>query len=95
MTLAPLDNPTYTPLHPPIKGGAPEVVAKWGPRSQLRWFQRFAKELDQQYPDYWDRFYCNSLQHRGLHCSSCVDDENEGYSDLDPDHCCCRALIST
>lgn len=92
-TLAPLEDPTYQPVHVPISGRAPDVVAKWGPRSQVRWFERFVGHGHDKYAraDYWDRFYVESELHRGLHCSSCVEEQNGGYQDYDPDWCCCRA----
>jgi hypothetical protein len=88
---SPLEDPTYDPVHKPADGQVPYVVEKWGPRSQLRWFDRFRSELRPQRAEYWARFYCSSLQHRGQHCPSCLDDEWDGYRDWDPDRCCCRA----
>ena len=45
---APLDDPTYEPVHKPVRGRVPEVVARWGMRSQLRWFRRYARDLQAQ-----------------------------------------------
>jgi hypothetical protein len=38
---APLDDPAYEPVHQPLAGRIPEVVVRWGKRSQVRWFRRF------------------------------------------------------
>ena len=94
--LAPLEDPSYVPLHPPVDGLVPPVVLKWGPRSQLRWFPRFADHLTDQPAHFWAQFHCVSLTHQGQHCISCVMDEGDGYypMDLDGDCCCyarCRA----
>lgn len=88
MTLAPLEDPAYEPEHPPVGRCVPDVVAKWGPRSQVRWFQRFGKQLGMQRHEVWDLYYCTSQEHRGLCCTSC---EQDGYDDLDG-HCCCEGL---
>jgi len=38
----------------------------------------------------WDEYYCDSVEHRGLCCFSCIDDYEygDGHSD---DDCCCRS----
>jgi hypothetical protein len=87
--LAPLEDPTYTPVHQPAGGAIPDVVSRWGPRSQLRWFHRFAGALTPQKPAVWDRFYCESEQHRGLCCSSCQGDD---YLFWGEPECCCHAV---
>ena len=98
--LAPLEDPTYEPLHPPVNGKPPDVVAKWGPRSQLRWFRRFWDELYVfKFGRKWDcsvssedswRFHIHSVEHVGPCCGSCIEDEKYlGYPPFD-DHCCCR-----
>jgi hypothetical protein len=87
---APLDDPAYVPQHPPVNGIVPEVVRKWGLRSQYRWFGRFWPQLKAQPYSFWAAFYCSSESHRGLCCSSCIEDKAEGYGD-DIDGCCCRA----
>lgn len=91
MVQAPLEDPTYNPLHPPIDGFAPDVVEKWGPRSQLRWFERFVGDMKPRPSADWDRFYCDSLDHRGLCCVSCIADKEDGYGD-DIEGCCCKRL---
>ena len=101
-SLAPLDDPRYDPVHNPIDGLVPDVVARWGPRSQVRWFDRFHGQIKAMPSDEWDRFYCESVQHRGQCCMSCVEDAREGYCDwdrpADPLHpvederCCCYAI---
>lgn len=90
--LAPLENPRYQPKHPPIDGRVPDVVEKWGPRSQLRWFDRYRSQLRPMPPKEWNRFYCSSTQHRGGCCYSCGDDRDMGFDDLGLEHCCCYAL---
>ncbi len=88
--LAPLDDPIYQPEHPPTPdGGVPDVVAKWGPRSQLRWFVRFRGQYAPQPHKRWELFYIDSEQHRGLCCTSCVEDEQDGFGSMGPEHCCC------
>jgi hypothetical protein len=88
---APLEDPAYAPQHPPVGGIVPEVVRKWGPHSQYRWFGRFWPQLKAQPYSFWAGFYCSSESHRGLCCSSCTDDKDEGYGD-DIDGCCCVAI---
>lgn len=85
---APLDDPNYTPAHPPVSGAIPDVVGKWGPRSQLRWFQRFRDQLGRRRD--WDRFYCQSEHHRGLCCYSCADEYQVGHGPMLDGWCCCR-----
>lgn len=86
MSIAPLDDPAYEPKHPPVNGWVPDVVAKWGPRSQLRWFGRFRDQLA-----YWDpgNYYSETEHHRGGHCDSCMQDAAMGYRDLPDGYCCC------
>lgn len=84
----PLEDPTYTLTHPPIAGQIPDVIEKWGPASQLRWFQRFRAELGQRRD--WDRFYCQSEQHLGLCCTSCWEEGDQGVQGCG-DWCCCRS----
>lgn len=91
MTIAPLEDPAYKPLHPPVNGRVPGVVAKWGPRSQLRWFDRFAGQLKPMPHKVWDQFYCVVLAHRGQCCTSCLQDKEDGYGG-DIDGCCCAAI---
>ncbi len=90
MTMPPLEDPDYVPQHPPVNGQIPDVVAKWSPASQLRWFDRFAKQLKPQSARVWDRFYCSTVKHRGGCCDSCIEDREYGF-DLDDD-CCCRVF---
>lgn len=89
---APLEDPAYDPVHKPVNGVPPDVVARWGPRSQVRWFGRFWEQLRPQRKEFWDRFYCSSEQHRGDCCVSCTADAEEGYRDWDEDKCCCKAF---
>jgi hypothetical protein len=90
--VAPLDDPSYVPKHPPVNGVVPWVVAKWGARSQLRWFRRFEGQLRRQvWSSFWEPYFIDSEQHRGRCCSSCVADIEDGYDYYDPDRCCCWA----
>jgi hypothetical protein len=85
--LAPLDDRTYQPQHPPVAGQVPDVVAKWGRRSQMRWFRRFRTELAPRRD--WERFYCQSESHLGLCCVSCWEEGDQGVQGCG-DYCCCR-----
>lgn len=69
---APLDDPAYTPLHPPVGGQVPAVVEKRGMRSQLRWFRRFRRELAPRRG--WSPYYVDSEHHRGLCCDRCFEE---------------------
>lgn len=82
-----LDDPAYRPEHPPVGGQIPDVVAKWGPRSQLRWFRRFGAELGRRKD--WDRYYCQSDRHRDLCCYSCADEGDLGVQGFG-EYCCCQ-----
>lgn len=90
MKPAPLDDPAYTPVHQPANGQVPDVVALWGPRSQLRWFRRFADQLAKRKD--WDRFYCQSEHHHGTCCYSCFDEWQVGIGVMMDGWCCCRAI---
>jgi len=84
---APLDDPAYAPEHPPINGIIPPVVARWGPKSQRRWFRRFRAELKWQS---LDGFYCESEHHVGSCCDSCAQDAAMGYGGDVDGYCCCQ-----
>ena len=89
----PLEDPSYEPaVHPPVNGAPNTDVGKWGPASQMRWFRRFwgTPEMPTVLPSDAALYYCQSLEHRGFCCESCIDDALEGYWDLAED-CCCRA----
>lgn len=89
----PLEDPRYVPVHQPDRlGGVPWQVERWGPRSQLRWFDRFRGQVTRMTGAGWARFYCSSLLHRGLCCDSCLDDYDEGYDEPYEGHCCCEAF---
>lgn len=94
MELTPLGDSDYEPRHPPENGQIPDVVIKWGKRSQLRWFKRFARDLHPRQA--WGQYWCESEHHRGVCCGSCeADVENMvqfGYSGgVKADGwCCCR-----
>lgn len=89
--IPPLDDPDYEPVHRPINGRPPAVVAKWGAASQVRWFRRFwdSGELGLIPAPDLAGFYCHSVEHTGPCCISCEYDEYEGYGCSD--RCCCRA----
>lgn len=90
--VAPLDDPSYEQTHRPTPdGGIPPGVERWGAPSQLRWFLRFRDEMRWQAwtGSAW-RYYCDSAEHRGLCCDSCLNDQDEGYYDTWP-RCCCRS----
>lgn len=84
----PLEDPSYTPRNPPIDGRVPDVVERWGPASQLRWFRRFGSQLGPQTG--WHRWYCMSLRHRGGCCFSCDVESGQGYGVRDDGYCCCH-----
>lgn len=91
--LAPLEDPNYQPVYRPQRGFIPPIIAKWGPRSQLRWFRRFSGQIGPQKPDVWKQFYCSSEAHRGQCCDSCMGDLDEGYREYYEDgYCCCLAV---
>lgn len=86
-TLAPLEDPTYEPKHPPINGQPPDVVAKWGPRSQVRWFRRFHGSVTIRD---WRRFFVMSIEHRDVCCQACFDPDEY----WDGEECCCRGFAA-
>jgi hypothetical protein len=88
---APLNDPEYRPAYPPVDGEIPDVVARWGPRSQVRWFARFWGDIKWRSHTQQAAYYCSSVEHRGPCCISCIQDEEDGYGAVD-DACCCRAL---
>jgi hypothetical protein len=90
--LGPLDDPDFEPQHPPVAGRPPAVVERWGARSQVRWFRRFADQVRMPARDY-EPYHVWSLLHRGLCCVSCSDDVMEGLTDIvDGSRCCCLGI---
>lgn len=87
--LAPLEDPAYQPLHPPVDGRMPAVVTRWGPRSQLRWFARFRRHLGPR--EDVSAHWVDSPRHRGSCCPGCLTEQEEGRYYLDDD-CCCREV---
>lgn len=85
---SPLNDPDYVPLHPPIGGRVPAVVERFGPRTQIRWFQRFRDQL--QRPVDGSRYHTESLLHRDWCCWQCEGDE--WTEPWDGPGCCCRGL---
>jgi hypothetical protein len=99
--IAPLDDPSYDPVHKPVGGRIPEVVARWGAASQLRWFRRFRAEVNRQrdaltvaernaLPRDLDEYYIDSEHHRGSCCYSCFDEFEYGTGVMMDGWCCCR-----
>jgi hypothetical protein len=89
--LTPLEDPDYLPKHPPENGKIPEVVARWGKRSQLRWFQRFGSELHPR--QCWGEYWCESEHHRGVCCGSCIGEFEDGWQGggvITDGWCCCK-----
>lgn len=42
----PLEDPNYDPVHKPTAHKPiPDIVSRWNPASQVRWFERFANVL--------------------------------------------------
>lgn len=87
---APLDDPNYEPEHPPVNGIIPGVVAKWGPRSQLRWFRRFRSQLSDRQGQGWDQFYYVTENHLGGCCYSCAEEYEYSTGVMMDGWCCCR-----
>lgn len=98
-TRPPLEDPAYQPANVPTgDGDVPSVIERWGPRSQRRWFRRFYGQLRPRPAVYWERFYCDSEDHRGLCCPSCTYwDDEYGQDNIGAEYgkCCCYALRST
>lgn len=86
--VAPLDDPRYQPKHPPVGDTIPDVVARWGTASQLRWFRRFGKDLGTRKD--WGLYHCQSEHHLDLCCYSCADDTLTGHGVTEDGYCCCR-----
>lgn len=89
--MTPLEDPDYSPAHPPVEGKVPEVVTRWGKRSQIRWFQRFSGELNwtQDFSQMWP----TSEHHRDWCCTSCFAEYEDGYQGGGPimdGWCCCK-----
>ncbi len=87
---SPLNDPAYQPLHPPVDGRVPDVVARFGPRTQLRWFDRFQAQIARQD---LSAFHCQSLHHLGPCCGSCYGEFEDGYQGggvMMDGWCCCH-----
>lgn len=93
MTSAPLENPEYVPEHPPVDGRIPEVVSKFGKKTQLRWFRRFGEEINAS--ENVDKYYYSSEYHKGACCSSCLSEFEDGYLGggvIADGFCCCQDI---
>jgi hypothetical protein len=91
----PLEDPAYEPKHPPVDGLIPEVVEKFGPATQLRWFKRFRSVLRFSTKNNMFLYHVTSEHHRGPCCGSCLveweEDSPRGYGTvIDDGYCCCR-----
>lgn len=86
----PLNDPNYEPKHPPVNGSVPWVIGCWGPRSQLRWFNRFRRQLKPRVSPVYTDLHIESVEHTGNCCYRCggYDDPAEFW---DGPGCCCKA----
>lgn len=72
----------------------PEGFAAWkltnpAPQQQIDYFKAHPKT--RMPATMWDQFFVQSLEHKGLCCSSCIGDEEYlGQPNFD-DKCCCRS----
>ena len=41
--------------------------------------------------DEWENYYCATTEHKGLHCSSCLGEEEYSGEPVFDDKCCCKA----
>lgn len=88
---SPLNNPAYKPQYVPVDGQVPDAVARFGPRTQLRWFHRFGAQLGRRKD--WGDYYCQSAHHRGFCCGSCYSEYEDGYQGggvMMDGWCCCQ-----
>lgn len=92
---APLEDPDYEPVYPPLGGRIPDVVARWGKKSQLRWFERFAMKLNPLMDAEWAKYWVSSEVHMGLCCASCEYESYDGYGVIMDGYCCCRGIDGT
>lgn len=87
----PLEDSDYEPEHPPVDGKIPEVVARFGPSTQIRWFMRFHRSLTEEAK--LDEYYVTSENHKGPCCSSCMGEFIDGYQGggvIADGWCCCK-----
>jgi hypothetical protein len=86
----PLDDPFYEPEHPPVNERIPDEVAKFGPRTQIRWFNRFRAALNAG--NNLNDYYVTSENHKGPCCASCIGEFEDGYQRggvIADGWCCC------
>lgn len=88
MVDAPLNDPDYEPKHPPVNGQIPDVVTRFGMRTQIRWFARFGEQLGRRAD--WGNYHCQSEHHRGPCCGSCQWEFEEQSGVMMDGWCCCR-----
>lgn len=62
----------------------PEYVKLLTPESQVEWFE--INDVGPQPHKVWAEFYVVTTSHKGLHCVSCIEDQNLGYMDFE--YCC-------
>lgn len=87
----PLEDPDYVPEHPPVDGKIPEVVAKFGMGTQLRWFARFYNKLN--WSEDVSGYYVTSEHHKGDCCGACkmeFEDDYQGGGVIADGWCCCK-----
>lgn len=85
---SPLEDPRYVPEHPPINGIIPDVVARFGKNTQIRWFERFRGQLS--VGQNLDEYYVRSEYHKGSCCFSCIAEFDEDSGVIMDGYCCCR-----
>jgi hypothetical protein len=94
----PLEDPNYDPVHKPTaRKPIPDIISRWNPASQVRWFTRFSDELRAmrlapigKHFD-WSPWYVSSVEHKGWCCGSCQgSDEGEWW---DGPECCHRSTL--
>lgn len=85
---APLNDSSYEPEHPPVDGKIPDVVARFGKHTQLRWFKRFLGEFTE--PEDLSQYYVTSEHHKDTCCMSCISEFENDYGVILEGWCCCR-----
>lgn len=55
----------------------------------MEWFDN--NEVGPQKHSVWAQYYVQTVDHKGLHCVSCLEDQEWGYMDYDDEFCCCKA----
>lgn len=63
----------------------PEGLEDLSPEEQFEWFEEH--EVGALPSKTWEKYYCVTTRHKGLHCSSCIQEQEDGYFEFD-DICC-------